>query len=144
MIQHLDGYVLKKPLSNNVLQSIEGVHGVLNNPISEHSLNIVGTSFPYDGVQIYGWKSPIAKHKDNTGFILFMPLSIVAGSDEIVSEDSSVSLKVGHIYLLDDTKEHYTVGDGNVVALFFGSFKESELCDQLYSAVFDQFESYVQ
>ena len=34
-----------------------------------------------------------------------MPLSIVAGSDEIVSEDSRVSLKVGHLYLLDDTKQ---------------------------------------
>ena len=143
MIQHLEGYILSASISKHVMQSIDQVHDVLNKPISDQSLNIVGTSQPYNGVQLYGWKSPIAEHKDSTGMIFFMPLSIMGGTDFVVCQDKSVQLEIGHLYLLDDTKPHHTIGRGNVVALFFGAFQASELNEQLYKDVLDQFISFV-
>lgn len=144
MIQHLKGYVLKAPISKQVMRSIDQVHDVLNKPISDQALNIVGTSHPYNGVQIYGWKSPITEHKDHTGLIFLMPLCITAGTDQVVCQDKSVQLEIGHLYLLDDTKPHYTSGRGNVVALFFGAFQARELNEQLYKDVFERFSSFVQ
>lgn len=143
MIQHLEGYVLTAPISKRVMQSIDQVHDVLNKPISDQALNIVGTSHPYNGVQIYGWKSPITEHKDHTGLIFFIPLSITSGTDLVVCQDKSVQLEIGHLYLLDDTKPHHTIGRGNVVALFFGAFHARELNEQLYKDVLDQFRSFV-
>lgn len=144
MIQHLKGYVLTVPISKYLMQSIDQVHDALNKPISAQSLNIIGTSHPYNGVQLYGWKSPISEHKDSTGMIFFMPLSIASGTDLVVCQNESVSLEIGHLYLLDDTKPHYTVGHGNVVALFLGAFHAKELNEQLYKDVLDRFSSFVQ
>ena len=143
MIKHLDQYVFDTMLSKQLLNSIKRMKSVLDRTISKQSLNIIGTSHPYNDVQLYGWKSPVALHKDKTGFIFFMPIEIV-GSDTLIDQEQQIELQVGHLYLLDDRKLHGTLGSGNVISLFMGSYQEVELTDELYKEVFNQFCSYVQ
>lgn len=143
MIKHLDQYILETTLSKRILKSAQQIKNVLNKPIANQALNIVGTSHPYNGVQLYGWKSPVPLHKDKTGFILFMPIE-VTGTDTLIYQEQQIELQVGHLYLLDDRKLHGTLGSGNVVSLFMGSYQEAELTDELFKEVFKQFCSYVQ
>ena len=143
MIKHLDQYVLETTLSKRILKSAQQIKNVLNKPIANQALNIVGTSHPYNGVQLYGWKSPVPLHKDKTGFILFMPIEIT-GTDTLIDQEQQIELQVGHLYLLDDRKLHGTLGSGNVVSLFMGSYQEAELADELFKEVFKQFCSSVQ
>lgn len=142
MIKHLDQYILETMLSKRILKSAQQIENVLNKPIANQALNIVGTSHPYNGVQLYGWKSPVPLHKDKTGFILFMPIEIT-GADTLIDQEQQIELQVGHLYLLDDRKPHGTLGSGNVISLFIGSYQEAELTDELYKEVFNQFCSYV-
>ncbi len=143
MIKHLDQYILEITPSKRILKSAQQIKSVLNRPIANQALNIVGTSHPYNGVQLYGWKSPVPLHKDKTGFILFMPIEIT-GTDTLIDQEQQIELQVGHLYLLDDRKPHGTLGSGNVVSLFMGSYQEAELADELFKEVFKQFCSYVQ
>lgn len=143
MINHLDQYILEITPSKRILKSAQQIKSVLNRPIANQALNIVGTSHPYNGVQLYGWKSPVPLHKDKTGFILFMPIEIT-GADTLIYQEQQIELQVGHLYLLDDRKPHGTLGSGNVVSLFMGSYQEAELTDELYNEVFQQFSNYVQ
>ncbi|MHA3079562.1 hypothetical protein [Acinetobacter sp. ANC 5502] len=143
MIKHLDQYILEATPSKRILKSAQQIKSVLNRPIAKQALNIVGTSHPYNGVQLYGWKSPIPLHKDKTGFILFMPIEIT-GADALIYQEQQIELQVGNLYLLDDRKPHGTLGSGNVISLFMGSYQEAELTDELYKEVFNQFCRYVQ
>lgn len=134
MIKHLDQYILETTPSKRTLKSAQQIKNVLNKPIANQALNIVGTSHPYNGVQLYGWKSPVPLHKDKTGFILFMPIEIT-GTDTLIYQEQQIELQVGHLYLLDDRKPHGTLGSGNVVSLFMGSYQEAELTDELFKEV---------
>lgn len=142
MINQIEGYVLDQEITSPfILNTISYVKGRLSNPID--GLNIIGTSHPYYGVQIYGWRSPLPDHIDNTGHVLIMPIHISTGSDRMICAESACDLKVGHLYVLDDRKPHRTEGNGDIVALFMGSYKAKALNDELYQRVFNEFTEYL-
>lgn len=114
---------------------------ILDRPISG-GVNIVGTSDSKE-VQIYGWQSPVATHTDNTGYMFFMPIVIPSGTDQLIYEDQTLDLEVGHLYLMDDSKPHSTIGLGNVISLFVGSFKEEEISDELIAEVYQKCLDYL-
>jgi len=117
---------------------------ILNRPIDKDALNIVGTALNRkEVVQIYGWKSPIQSHVDNTGLMFFMPIYIAEGSEILVYNDQEIQMQVGTMYLIDDSIKHHTVGGDNVVALFKGSFTQDEITDELFNQVMQDFEAYL-
>lgn len=59
----------------------------------------------------------------------------------MICADHTCDLKVEHLYALDDRKPHRTEGNGDVVALFMGSYKAKALNDELYQRVFDELSS---
>lgn len=137
MIKHLEKYALAVPLgliASNISTSIQAV---LNKPIAEDKLNIVTTG-PQKDAQIYGWKSPIREHTDDTGYFFFMPIHMDA-EDSLVINGQTMPLQLNNLYLVDDRISHSTVGQGNTVALFSGSYTEDELSEDLYAQVFNQF-----
>lgn len=144
MIKHLEKFVLPQGIqySKRIEQWSKTINSMLSGQ-ADNTLNIIGTSHPYEGVQLYGWQSPIADHKDETGFILFMPISM-SGDDELVSEGETIPLQAGHLYLLDDRKLHSTLGNASVIALFKGSFTQKRLNDVLYAEVLQEFSDYLQ
>lgn len=142
MIKHLKDYVLDHEISSTfVLNSIDRIREVLSRSID--GLNIVGTSHPYFGVQVYGWQSPLPDHIDKTGYVFIMPIHISTGTDRIICADTKCDLKVGNLYLLDDKRPHRTEGNGSVIALFMGSYKAKALNDDLYQRIFNQFAEHI-
>ena len=141
MFAHLEKYNLNISYSSEIKKKISEVRAVLNKDFPDNQLNIIGTSNCSD-VQIYGWKSPVPMHCDGTGYILFMPISINS-NDFLIDHENKLELKVGSLYLLDDRKLHGTLGLGNVVSLFMGSFHQKQLNEELYQSVFHQFKDYV-
>lgn len=93
---------------------------VLQKPIA--GLNILTTQST-KGVEFYGWGSPIDKHIDGSGFMFFMPY-YMDHEEYLCNKFGKVKIEVGGVYLLDDRVEHWTEGEGYVLALFCGSFKE--------------------
>jgi hypothetical protein len=142
MIKQIDGYICDQEITSHfILNSINSIKDRLS--CLTDGLKIVGTSHPYYGTQIYGWRSPLPDHIDNTGHVLIMPIYISTGSERIICAESACDLKVGHLYVLDDRKPHRTEGNGDVIALFMGSYKAKTLGDELYEAVFGSFREYL-
>jgi len=142
MIKQIDGYICDQEITSPfILNSINSIKDRLS--CLTDGLKIAGTSHPYFGVQIYGWRSPLPDHIDNTGHVLIMPIYISTGSERIICAESACDLKVGHLYVLDDRKPHRTEGNGDVVALFMGSYKAKVLNDELYQRVFNEFTEYL-
>lgn len=138
MIKHLPNYVMDVSFGTYILSVTQHIHAVLNRPIADEMLNIVNTA-PQREAQIYGWKSPIPAHSDNTGYFFFMPVQMDE-KDEIHIGNETIELKQNNLYLLDDRIIHSTTGTGNTIALFSGSYNEDELNEALYQSVFEQFK----
>lgn len=115
---------------------------LLDKPLRCGTLNLVSTSSERV-VQLYGWRSPISEHVDNTGYVFFCPI-LINGVDAVYCNGTKARLEVGQIYLLDDRQAHSTVGEGDVVALFLGSFQANELTQELMQSVCQQFNEYLQ
>lgn len=143
MIKHLEQYNIDVSLNEKIIHKVHCVTDVLDRPIAEHRLNILGTNHPCESVQTYGWKSPIRSHTDDTGCIFFMPIYMESGTDTLVCGDTQIPLELGHLYLLDDNVMHSTIGAGNVVSLFYGAVDAEYLNEQLYKEVFEKFKSYL-
>lgn len=78
MIKEIKGYVFDQEIiSALIINSINQIKARLSTPID--GLNIIGTSHPYYGAQIYGWRSPLPDHIDNAGYVLIMPIHISTG-----------------------------------------------------------------
>ena len=93
---------------------------VLNRPIN--GLNILTTQST-KSPEFYGWGSPIAKHKDGSGFMFFMPY-YMDHEEYLCNEFGKVKIEKGGVYMLDDRIEHWTEGEGFTLAVFCGSYKE--------------------
>lgn len=142
MIKQIDGYVWDQEITSPaILNSINSIKDRLT--YLTDGLKIVGTSHPFYGVQIYGWRSPLPDHIDNTGHVFIMPVHISAESDRMICADSACDLKIGQMYVLDDKKPHSTEGNGDVIALFMGSYKAKVLNEELYQHVFNEFVGYL-
>lgn len=72
-------------------------------------------------VQLYGWAPNVAKHIDATGFVFFAPLVVRYSS--IHTPCTSVQLRRGTVYRLNDFVTHWTVDSAAVVCAFIGPFK---------------------
>lgn len=97
---------------------VNAIKGVLSRPIE--GLNIVVTGNNVDGVQFYGWGSPVEPHIDDTGYIFFMPIHMDS-EDWLIAGNEKIKLELGSVYALDDAIQHSTQGNGHVVAAFIGS-----------------------
>lgn len=104
------------------------ISDILSRPIE--GLNIV-TTHQTDDVQFYGWKSPIKRHTDGTGYIFFMPI-FIESPDLVFAGAHSERMALGTVYALDDAIEHGTVGNGRIVAAFWGSATAEQAIDQSY------------
>lgn len=119
---------------------IERMTQLLYKPID--GLNIITTQ-SNKKPELYGWQSPIAEHVDGTGYVFFMPIYSDAPETLCIC-NQVMPLEVGYLYLMDDTKPHYTTGKGNVVALFNGSYQAGDLAFYgLFNEVYSQFEAYL-
>ena len=128
-------------LSDAVQQRAGTILSLLDKPLKQGTLNIVGTSTQRD-VQIYGWRSPVNEHVDNTGYVFFCPI-LINGVDAVYCNGTRAQLEVGQVYMLDDRQAHSTTGEGDVVALFIGSFQASEVTKELIQSVCRQFNEYL-
>ncbi|OTG87884.1 hypothetical protein [Acinetobacter sp. ANC 3813] len=138
MFKKLENLVLDIPLGAYAQTAANCVTAVLNKPIGVDMLNIVTTG-PQRDAQIYGWKSPINEHTDETGYFFFMPIQMEK-PDAICIGGQRTELQLNQLYLLDDRLPHSTDGEGNTIALFSGSYSEEELNDDLYQCIFAQFK----
>lgn len=129
-------------LSERVLKTVGTILSLLDKPLKSGVNNLVGTG-PGRQVQVYGWRSPISEHVDSTGYVFFCPI-LINGVDAVYCNGTKVQLEVGQVYLLDDSQPHSTVGEGDVVALFVGSFQSSEITHGLIQSVSRQFNEYLQ
>lgn len=102
----------------------KAVCSLLDRPLEDY--NIVTTK-PLNTVQFYGWKSPIGKHSDNTGYVFFMPMHIEDETDYIIVANRKLKLEIGGIYAMNDAVQHATKGRGKVVAAFYGSFSPDQV-----------------
>lgn len=125
-------------LNVQIKQSARQISNILNRPIGSN-INIVGTNSANPGAQLYGWQSPVAMHQDNSGIIFFMPLVIEGDTEYLIYNDQKTELKIGHLYMLDDSQLHATIGNGNVISLFMGSFQQDQITDELIASVEQQF-----
>lgn len=143
MIKHIENCTFDQELPFHVQQLAHHVENVLERPIAADAINIVGTSPSKTEIQVYGWKSPIAPHADNTGLIFFMPILMRSEQDTLVYGDQEIELQLGHLYLMDDRNPHSTIGQGNVIALFLGPFKNGHINDELIERVSTKFLDYL-
>ncbi|EPU0939626.1 hypothetical protein ACVULL_003583 [Acinetobacter baumannii] len=104
-------------ISSTLQPIITSVQKVLSKDLP--GLNIITTN-QSEHVQFYGWKSPIAEHADDTGYIFFMPIDLES-DDYLIVDEQRIKLDKGTIYALDDRVPHSTEGDGRVVAAFLGT-----------------------
>lgn len=118
---------------------VNTIKGILSRPIEGH--NIVTTGNDVEGVQFYGWGSPVSPHVDGTGFIFLMPIDMDS-EDWLIAGNERIKLELGSIYGLNDTVQHSTEGNGRVVAVFTGSVTEDRIkTDRLYlQSVIDSFK----
>lgn len=103
---------------------ISAVSNLLDRPIEGCSIVTTNQSTK---VQFYGWKSPIDWHQDRTGIIFLMPLYIEKGVDYLSVGNRKLRLQLGGVYALNDRESHATIGEGKVVAAFYGSFEPEEI-----------------
>lgn len=108
---------------------------ILKRPIN--GLNILTTRSTQQR-EFYGWQSPIDVHKDGSGIMFFMPY-FMDHEEYLCTESERVSLELGGVYMLNDTVEHYTEGDGYTLALFCGSFKLNENNPELHERIVELF-----
>ena len=108
---------------------------ILKRPIS--GLNILTTRSTQQ-LEFYGWQAPIDVHKDGSGIIFFMPY-YMDHEEHICTDSERIKLEVGGVYMLDDTVEHYTEGDGYTLAMFCGSFKPNENNPELHERIMGLF-----
>lgn len=76
-------------------------------------------------LQLYGWRSCVPKHVDNTGISYFSPVCLPRGGSLVSAicegrKEETVFLEVGGVYELDDHFSHYTYEKGPVVCMFWG------------------------
>lgn len=100
---------------------VNAIKSILSRPID--GLNVIGTGSGVDGVQFYGWGSPVAAHTDDTGYIFFMPIHMDS-EDWLISGNEKIKLELGSVYALNDAVLHSTQGNGHVVAASIGSVTE--------------------
>lgn len=133
-------------ISTTLLPVISIVKQILDRDLS--GLNIITTT-QSDQIQSYGWKSPLAEHQDNSGYIFFMPIYIESEDfllvekptdDPKVKETERIKLEVGTIYALNDRIPHSTEGNGRVVAAFLGAVNKKFITeDYLLRTVLPKF-----
>lgn len=71
--------------------------------------------------QLYGWGRNVAPHRDGTGWIYLVPLTL--GRSVLHVGRLALELEAGVVYRMNDFARHWTFDDAPVVCLFAGVFE---------------------